>query len=73
MRLLVMGDIHGEYTIMQTVLEKADYKLRQDQLILLGDYVDRGNESCKVVDAVKDLVANGAVALLGNHERQTSR
>jgi serine/threonine protein phosphatase 1 len=69
MRLLVMGDIHGEYTIMQRVLEKADYKPRQDQLILLGDYVDRGNESCKVVDAVKNLVANGAVALLGNHER----
>ena len=69
MRLLVMSDIHGEYKVMQQVLEKADYKPERDQLILLGDYVDRGDESSQVVDAVKKLVANGAVALLGNHEK----
>jgi serine/threonine protein phosphatase 1 len=69
MRVLVMGDIHGEYGVMMRVFEKADYKPGQDQLILIGDYIDRGNESRQVCAEVKRLVANGAVALKGNHEQ----
>lgn len=69
MRILVMSDIHGEYAVMQRVLEKASYNPHQDKLILLGDYVDRGDESRHVVAAVRELVYNGAIALMGNHEK----
>ena len=38
---------------------------REDRLVLLGDLVNRGPDSCKVLDLAR---ANKAIALLGNHE-----
>jgi len=67
-RLLVMGDIHGQFGKMLKVLELASYDQAKDRLILLGDYVDRGHESSLVVAEVMRLVETGAVALYGNHE-----
>lgn len=67
-RLLVIGDIHGQREKMLQVLGKAGYDPVTDRLILLGDYVDRGPESCQVVREVKKLVETGAIALYGNHE-----
>lgn len=67
-RLLVMGDIHGQYEKMVRVLELCGYQAEVDRLILLGDYVDRGPDSRQVVSEVMDLVKGGAIALYGNHE-----
>lgn len=67
-RLLAIGDIHGQYEMLLAVLDKAKYNHREDKLILLGDYIDRGPNSKQVVNKVRELVAGGAVALLGNHE-----
>lgn len=72
-RLLVMGDIHGQYAKMQKVLAMAEYDPVKDRLVLLGDYIDRGPESRRVVDEVIRLVAAGAVALYGNHEDMMAR
>lgn len=63
-----MGDIHGQYEMMLTALDKARYNPKEDKLVLLGDYVDRGAHSNLVVQKVKELVQGGAIALLGNHE-----
>ena len=63
-----MGDVHGDYEKMQRVLAECCYDATMDRLVLLGDYVDRGPESCRVVQAVKTLSEAGAVALFGNHE-----
>ncbi len=67
-RLLVTGDIHGKYKQFCEVLEKADFNPEKDQLILIGDYIDRGNQSRKVVKKVKNLTNQGVIALKGNHE-----
>jgi len=67
-RLLIMGDVHGQYEKMHRVLLECSYKAGEDRLILLGDYVDRGPESCEVVQEVMKLVRNGAIAIYGNHE-----
>ena len=67
-RLLVMGDIHGHYEKMLKVLALCEYDPAKDRLVLLGDYVDRGPASSRVVKAVVQLVKAGAVALYGNHE-----
>lgn len=67
-RLLVVGDIHGEYEKLKIVLDKANYNHTSDELILLGDYIDRGNNSKMVVKMIKKLVKNGAKAIKGNHE-----
>ncbi len=53
---------------MLKVLELSHYDPTKDRLILLGDYVDRGPESNRVVAEVMRLVEMGVVALYGNHE-----
>ena len=56
------------YDKFTELLKKVKYNPANDKLILLGDYIDRGPHSKKVIELVMDLVANGAVALMGNHE-----
>jgi Predicted phosphoesterase len=41
-RILAISDIHGELELFDSLLEKVNYDADEDQLILLGDYVDRG-------------------------------
>ena len=44
---------------------------REDRLIFLGDYIDRGPESARVIEMLLSLVYSGynVVALRGNHEQ----
>lgn len=69
MRLLALGDIHGCYTALTTVMEAAGLTA-DDRLVTLGDYVDRGPDSCAVLDWLVERHTRGqlAAALLGNHE-----
>jgi len=67
-RTLVISDIHGEFNKLMTLLEQVNYQSESDQLILLGDYIDRGPDSQAVVDKVIELREKGAIALKGNHE-----
>lgn len=67
-RILAISDIHGCYNKFVNLLEQTKYKPEEDQLILLGDYIDRGSMSYETVQLVKECVAKGAIALLGNHE-----
>jgi serine/threonine protein phosphatase 1 len=68
-RILAVSDIHGEYDKLLHALEEANYDPKTDQLVLLGDYVDRGPDSKKVVEYLITLVEDGAIALLGNHDK----
>jgi len=63
-RIIAVGDIHGCHAEFSELLERVELT-RDDQLILLGDLVNRGPDSCKVIDQAK---ANRAISLLGNHE-----
>jgi len=67
-RILAIGDIHGMYNKLVKLLEIIKYNPKNDELFLLGDYIDRGPDSKKVVDLVIELVNNGAKAICGNHE-----
>lgn len=68
MRLFAIGDIHGCFTALQTLVEKVPLTT-QDQVITLGDYVDRGPDTRRVVEWVKDRTASGkCIPLRGNHE-----
>lgn len=72
-RMLVISDIHGEREKLEALLEKANYDKQKDQLILLGDYVDRGPDSRGVLDKVMELHAQGAITLMGNHDHMMVR
>jgi serine/threonine protein phosphatase 1 len=68
MRTLVIGDIHGCLTALEGIFELANLR-PDDQIIALGDYVDRGPDTRSVVDRMIGLVdSHGLIPLLGNHE-----
>lgn len=67
-RTLVISDIHGAIDLFEKLLEKVKYDCMNDQLILLGDYVDRGPNAKAVIEKVMRLKEQGARVLKGNHE-----
>ncbi|MBP8000936.1 MAG: serine/threonine protein phosphatase [Chloroflexi bacterium] len=70
MKTLVVGDIHGCYDEFRSLLDKAGLSA-EDQIIALGDIVDRGPDPVSVVEFFR-YTAN-TVALAGNHERKHVR
>lgn len=79
--MYVMGDIHGQYGKLVSVLQGAgliDHRLAwsggRNHLWFLGDFVDRGPDGLGVIDLVMRLQGEAAAdgglvgALMGNHE-----
>lgn len=69
-RLFAISDIHGCYKPFYKLVTNTINLDRSDQLILLGDYIDRGEQSKDVIDFILDLNNNGfnVTSLTGNHE-----
>jgi serine/threonine protein phosphatase 1 len=69
-RLLAIGDIHGCFDHFRELVEEKIRMRKDDRLILLGDYIDRGYQSREVIDYIIDLQENGfdLIPLIGNHE-----
>ena len=68
MRRFVIGDIHGCAKALRTLIEFIEPEPR-DELIFLGDYVDRGPDSRGVIDQIIELQDRcRVIALRGNHE-----
>ena len=63
-RLIAIGDIHGCHTEFAELLSQLELKAG-DRVVLLGDLVNRGPESARVIDTARSI---GAISLLGNHE-----
>lgn len=65
----VVGDIHGDIHLLKIVLDYVE--LNGLTAIFTGDYVDRGDFSKEVLDALVELKNKdmGHIFLLGNHER----
>jgi serine/threonine protein phosphatase 1 len=70
MRTFVISDIHGNNEVFRKSLKQVALK-KSDKLILLGDLIDRGNDSKGVLDTVLLLQENGldVECLMGNHEK----
>ena len=70
----IVGDIHGEYDALLSLMRHLGYDQQgnhpQDRtLVFVGDFCDRGPDSPAVLALAQELVASGrAVAVLGNHE-----
>jgi len=65
-RTFVMGDIHGEYNKLVSLLEKVKFDYEEDTLIQLGDVVDRGYNTKGVVDEL--LKIKNLLSVRGNHD-----
>jgi serine/threonine protein phosphatase 1 len=70
MRTLVIGDIHGCYKELVQLLAKAQLT-ETDWVIALGDIVDRGPDSVKVYDFLKN--RPNTIVVMGNHEHKHLR
>ena len=74
MRTIVIGDVHGCYNELKeliTILEtEGEYNKETDKLVFLGDYIDRGSDSRKVIEFIRNLQKSNdkIIALMGNHE-----
>lgn len=70
MQTLVIGDIHGCYFELQSLLDKAGLG-DEDRIVSLGDCVDRGPETPAVLEFFQETPR--ALLLMGNHERKHVR
>ena len=70
MRKFAISDIHGCARTFDALLEKIQFTTA-DKLYLLGDYIDRGNDSKGVIDDIWQLQDEGyqVKCLRGNHEQ----
>lgn len=74
----IVGDIHGQFAQLSTLLERLGYVRESEwlwtpprgrSLIFLGDLIDRGPDSLSCVMTAKHMCDTGrAQCLMGNHE-----
>lgn len=65
-RIIAIGDVHGCRDELATLLERVR-PTEDDQLIFLGDLVNRGPDSRGVIELARQ---HRAISLLGNHEHR---
>lgn len=72
--IFAIGDIHGESDLLAAMLARIEPLVTSgDQIVLLGDYVDRGPDVRGVIDMVIQLTARfpgQVICLEGNHEER---
>ena len=67
-RLIGITDIHGEYEKLSSLLDKIT-PAKDDTIIFMGDYIDRGPKSKEVVEKVLSMSdICSCVNLIGSHE-----
>ena len=72
----IIGDIHGEFEKLESLLLRLGYRKRlgawrhpKRTAIFVGDFIDRGTRSVETVQTVRVMVDVGsALAVMGNHE-----
>lgn len=75
-KLDIIGDVHGLYTEMIAFIKELGYTIQEDvathpdgrKLLFLGDLVDRGPDSIKVLKFLYKNVKAGHYSIQGNHE-----
>jgi len=67
MALYCIGDIQGCYSAFTHLLRLVDFSASRDTLYVLGDLVNRGSDSARVLRTCME-AGNSMHALLGNHD-----
>lgn len=66
-KLFIIGDIHGQITMFNQLLEH--WNKEEEQLVLVGDLGDRGENPKACFEKAKELIEKEqAICLRGNHE-----
>ncbi|NRD80140.1 serine/threonine protein phosphatase [Bacillus sp. BRMEA1] len=70
-RKFAISDVHGQFDSMIILLNEANFDPKYDQLVFVGDMIDRGPDSVGVIKYVKHLQEQhpkNVFVVLGNHE-----
>jgi serine/threonine protein phosphatase 1 len=72
MSTIAIGDIHGNLGALDDLLGQLAAQLNgRDTVVFLGDYIDRGSDSCGCIERILEFRSaspSAVVTLLGNHE-----
>lgn len=69
-KIFALGDIHGCISFLEDLIAKITVDPKDDQIVFIGDYVDRGPDTKGVVEFILELKEKYRVTcLIGNHER----
>ncbi|MGN0639063.1 MAG: metallophosphoesterase family protein [Huintestinicola sp.] len=68
MQLLILSDIHGNVSALNSVLSDVNKRFRPNALALLGDNIDYGMRSNEVIAVLKTVRIPMVCSLWGNHE-----
>ena len=66
-RTLVVGDVHGCVAELRALLDAVDFDDARDNLVFVGDLVNKGPSSLAVVRLAREL---GALGVRGNHDER---
>lgn len=64
-RDFIIGDLHGCYNELLTVMEREDFNTQVDRLFSVGDLIDRGKESLLCLKLIQQPWFH---PVIGNHE-----
>ncbi len=65
-RDFVVGDIHGMFSVMESLLERINFDPEKDRVFSVGDLIDRGPESYRVLEFLDQ---PWFFSIKGNHEK----
>jgi serine/threonine protein phosphatase 1 len=70
-KIFAIGDIHGCLSHLDRLMEKLCIDAKEDTLVFIGDYIDRGPDSNRVIDRILEMrkVFHNVICLRGNHEQ----
>lgn len=75
-RLIAIGDIHGRWDLLAALIKTIEQHVGggpkgNDQLLFLGDFIDRGPDSRRIIQFLRTAQSNSrrVHVLLGNHEQ----
>ncbi len=70
MKYFVASDIHSFFSIFKQALDEAGFDKKNDEhiLIILGDLLDRGDETLETIKFIKSIPKKRRILIRGNHE-----
>lgn len=72
MATIAVGDIHGNAAALSDLLgDMAGELTREDTVVFLGDYIDRGSDTRDCIDQIlrfRETAPSAVITLMGNHE-----
>lgn len=66
----IIGDIHEQYTQLHDLVTKLkkDHSVKFEDIFLVGDYLDKNNNTVNTINLIYSLYKNGVKVVIGNHE-----